>query len=148
VILTTLYLTGAENTDSWCAMKGDLQCAFPVDLPMVPSSTIAITASGEHLTCGGFSFGETVHLRNFEFIADYFSGLSLSPGMGDEGAAFMGSTRSGASTSWWAMIEDSAEEFLTASSGEGCFSLPSPRRRVVGPSLALVTTDTRAEGHP
>jgi hypothetical protein len=46
---------------------------------MVPSSTIIVTADGERLTCGGFSFSETIRLGNFEFIADYFGGLSLSP---------------------------------------------------------------------
>jgi hypothetical protein len=44
---------------------------------MVPSSTITVAADGERLTCGGFSLGVTVHLGNFEFIANYFSGLSL-----------------------------------------------------------------------
>jgi hypothetical protein len=38
MILTTLYFAGAENTDSWHAKKGDLQCAFPLDILMVPSS--------------------------------------------------------------------------------------------------------------
>jgi hypothetical protein len=28
MILTTLYLAGAKNTDSWHARKGDLQRAF------------------------------------------------------------------------------------------------------------------------
>jgi hypothetical protein len=50
------------------------------------------------LTCGGFSLGETVRLGNFEFITDYFSGLSLSPRIGDTGVTFMGSTHSGTST--------------------------------------------------
>jgi hypothetical protein len=95
---------------------------------MVPSSTIIVTTNDEHLTCGGFSLGETVCLRNFEFITDYFGGLSLSPKRGDEGAVFMGSTHSGASTLWRAMIEESAKEFQTASGGEGSFGLPSPRR--------------------
>jgi hypothetical protein len=39
-------------------MKGDLQRAFPLDIPMVPSSAITVTADGEHLMCGGFSQGE------------------------------------------------------------------------------------------
>jgi hypothetical protein len=95
---------------------------------MVPSSAIIITADGEHLMCGGFSLGETVRLGNFEFFTDYFSGLSLYPRRGDAGIAFMGSTGSEASTPWRAMVEDSAEEFLTASSKEGNFGLPSPRR--------------------
>jgi hypothetical protein len=41
---------------------------------------------------------------------------------------------------WWAMIEDSAKEFLTASSWEGSFGLPSPRRRSMGASFAPVST--------
>jgi hypothetical protein len=96
--LTTLYLADAKNTDSWCARNGDLQRAFPLDILMVPSSAIAIAADNERITCGGFTLGETVRLGNFEFIADYFGGLSLSPKRGDEEAAFMGSTHSGAST--------------------------------------------------
>jgi hypothetical protein len=65
---------------------------------MVPSSAILVVANSERLTCSGFSLCETVCLGNFEFIADYFGGLSLSLRRGDEGTAFMGSTRSGAST--------------------------------------------------
>jgi hypothetical protein len=79
VILTTLYLTGAKLTDSWCARMGDLQRATLLDVSMVPSSSIAIIADGECLACGGFSFGEPILLGNFEFIVDYFSGLSPSP---------------------------------------------------------------------
>jgi hypothetical protein len=47
---------------------------------MVPASSITITSNGEHLACSGFSLSEPVHLGNFEFIADYFGGLSQSPG--------------------------------------------------------------------
>jgi hypothetical protein len=36
--LTTLYLANAKNTDSWHTRRGDLQRAFPLDVPMVPSS--------------------------------------------------------------------------------------------------------------
>jgi hypothetical protein len=107
---------------------------------MVHSSVITIAANDEYLTCGGFFLGETVHLRNFEFIANCFGGLSLFPMRGDSGTAFMGSTRSGASSPWRAMIEDSAEEFLTALSGVGGFDLPSPRRCGTGALLAPVTT--------
>jgi hypothetical protein len=87
---------------------------------MVPSSMIAVAADGKCLTCGAFSLGE--------FIADYFGGLSVSPRRGDVGATFMGSTHSGASTLRWAMIGDSAKEFLTVPSREGSFGLPTPRR--------------------
>jgi hypothetical protein len=133
-------LASVENTDSWHARKGDLQCDFPLEVPMVPSSVITIAADGEHLTCGGFSLGETVSLGSFKFIADYFSGLSLSPRRGDSGAAFMCSTRSGTPPLWRAMIEEYVEEFLMASSGEGGFSLPSPRRHGTGALPTPVTT--------
>jgi hypothetical protein len=88
-----------KNTDSWCARKGDLQRATPLDILMVPSSSITITANCEHLACSGFSISEPIHLGNFEFIAIYFGGLSLSPRRGNKGAIFTGSTRSGVSTS-------------------------------------------------
>jgi hypothetical protein len=117
-------LVGVENTNSWCTRKGDLQRDFPLDVPMVPSSVITVAVDGEHLTCGGFSLGETVHLGSFEFIVDYFGGLRLSPRRGDSGIAFMGSTRGGIPSPWWAMIEDSIEEFLMVSSGEGALASP------------------------
>jgi hypothetical protein len=107
---------------------------------MVPSSSIAITADGERLACGGFSLREPIRLGNFEFMADYFGSLSLSLRRGNEGAIFMGSTHSGSSTPQWTMIKDSTEEFLTASSGEGRRSHPSPRRRSTGALFAPTTT--------
>jgi hypothetical protein len=90
---------------------------------MVPSSAITITVDCECLTCGGFSLGETICLGNFEFITKYFDDPSLSPRRGYAGVAFMGSTPR------WAMMEDSAEEFLMASSREGSFAPPpSPKK--------------------
>jgi hypothetical protein len=80
VILTTLYFAGVENTDSWCVWKGDLQRAFSLDVPMVCSSVITIAVDDECLMCGGFPLGETIPLGSFEFIINYFGGLSLSPG--------------------------------------------------------------------
>jgi hypothetical protein len=112
---------------------------------MVPSFAITVAANGEHLMCSGFSLSEAVRLWNFVFIADYFGSLSLCPKRGDAGTAFMGSTHSRAPTSRWAMIEDSAKEFLMASSREGSFSLPSPRRRGMGALLTPVTIAPRME---
>jgi hypothetical protein len=86
------------------------------------------------------SLSETIDLGSFEFIADYFGGLSLSPMSGDSGAAFMGYTRSETPSPRRAMIEDSIKAFLTTSSGEGGSSLPSPRRRGVGAPPVPVTT--------
>jgi hypothetical protein len=99
-ILATLYFASVENTDSWCARKGDLQHAFPLDILMVPSSSITITTDGVRLTYGGFSLDETILLGNFEIIANYFGCLSLSPRRGGSGTAFMGSTRCGVSSLW------------------------------------------------
>jgi hypothetical protein len=88
-------LAGAKNTDSWHARKGDLQRAFPLDVPMVPSSMLIVIAGDERLSCGGFSLDETIRFRSLEFIADCFGGLSLSP-MGDGSEAIiMGSARDG-----------------------------------------------------
>jgi hypothetical protein len=109
---------------------------------MVPSCSIIIVADGERLTCDEFSLGEIIHLGNFEFITDYFGGLSLSPRRGDEGTTFVGSTRRGASTPRRATIEDSTEEFVMTSSGEGSFGQPSPRRRNMRASLNPATTTT------
>jgi hypothetical protein len=78
MILTTLYLAGAKNTDNWRARKGDLHRAFPLEVSMVPSSTLATAAFGEHLLCDGFSPGETICFGNLEFITDRFGSLSLS----------------------------------------------------------------------
>jgi hypothetical protein len=57
----------------------------------------------------------------------------------------MGSTHSGTSFPRWAIIEDSAEEFLMALSGEGGSNLPSPRRRGTGAPFAPVTTTPQME---
>jgi hypothetical protein len=125
-----------------------MQCAFPSDVPMVPSYVIIIGDDGEHLTCGGFSLCETIRHWNFEFIVDYCSSLSLTPRRGVAGAAFMGSTHNGALIPRQAMIEDSAEEFLTESSVEGSFGLPSPKRHGMGASLASVTPTPTMKNAP
>jgi hypothetical protein len=93
--LPILYHADAKNTDSWHVRKGDLQRVFLLDVLMVSSSAIATASNGEHLTCGEFSLGETIHLVNFEFITDDFSGLRLSHRRGDAGATFMGSNHRG-----------------------------------------------------
>jgi hypothetical protein len=93
-ILTTMYFGGAENTDSWCTSKGDLQRGLPLDVPMVHSSALTISTDGERWTCSGFSLREITGFGSLEFIADCFGGLSLSPMRNDLGAAFMGLTHS------------------------------------------------------
>jgi hypothetical protein len=117
-----------------------LQLAFPLNILIVPSSAITSATYGEHLTHGRFSLGKTVRLGNFEFIANYFNNMSLSPRRGNLGTDFMGSTSCGTPSPRWVMIEDFAKEFLTTSREEGGFGLPSPRRRSTGASPALMTT--------
>jgi hypothetical protein len=56
------------------------------------SSTLTVTTDDEHLTCGSFSIGETVHFGSLKFIVDYFGSLSLSPKGSDSDAIFMGAT--------------------------------------------------------
>jgi hypothetical protein len=102
---------------------------------------------GERLMCGGFSLSETIHFGSLEFIADCFSGLSLSPKGSNSGAIFVGTTRSG-SPSLWSMIENSADEFYMASSGEGSFGLPVSRRHSTGALPAPIATTPWPEGAP
>jgi hypothetical protein len=102
-----------------------LQHAFPLEVLMVHSSALAVSVNGERLTCSGFSLSKTVRLKSFEFITNYFNGLSLSPRRNDSGTAVMGSTHSGPLSLWWAMIEGSTKEFHKASSGEGGGGAPA-----------------------
>jgi hypothetical protein len=139
-ILTSLYLVGVKNTDIWHNRYGDLQRAFPLYVPMVPPSALDVAADGDHPMCSGFSLGETIHLGSFEFITDYIGGLSRSHRRGNSDPTFMGTTRSGTPSPRQTMIEDSAEEFLMVSSGEGGSALPSPRRRGTGALPAPITT--------
>jgi hypothetical protein len=90
---------------------------------MIHSSTLAITTNSEHLTYSVFSLGETIHFGSFEFIANCFSSLSLSPKGNDSGAVFMGMTHSG-SPSLHTILEDSTDKFYMTSSGEGSFGFP------------------------
>jgi hypothetical protein len=72
-----------------------LQRTFPLDVPMVPSSTLTIAADGERLSCSRFSLSETIHFGSLKFIIDCFDDLSLSP-MGDSSDAIvMGSAHGG-----------------------------------------------------
>jgi hypothetical protein len=136
-ILAILLFAGAENIDS--CQEGGIAACFPLDVLMLHSSVPSIANNGERLTYGGFSHGETFGFGSFEFIADYFGSLSLSPKESDLGTAFMDKTRSG-SPSLWAMIEDITEEFYMASSREGGSGLPSTLRHGTGATPAPITT--------
>jgi hypothetical protein len=115
---------------------------------MVPSSALTVATDGDRLMCGGLSLSDVVRHGSFEFIADYFSDLSLSPRRGDLGPTFMGSTHSVTPSLCQAMIEVFPEEVLTTSSGEGGSSLSSPRRHGTGGLLALVIATPWMENTP
>jgi hypothetical protein len=69
-ILTTLFLVVQKTPIVGTPRRGICNVLFSLNVPMVPSSMITITTDGERLTYGGFSLGETIHIRSFEFIAD------------------------------------------------------------------------------
>jgi hypothetical protein len=101
-----------------------LQHAFPLDISMVHSSVLIVSANGERLSCSGFSLDETVRFGSLEFITNSFGGLSLSPMRNDSGTTFMSSTHSGTPSLLWANIEDSTNEFYTTSSRAGAPDSP------------------------
>jgi hypothetical protein len=107
---------------------------------MVLSYAITVATNGEHMMCSGFSLSETIRLGSFEFIANYFGRLSLSPVRGKSDTAFMDSTCSGTPSPWQAMIKDFNEEFIMVSSRKGGSGLPSPKRRDMGAHSTPVTT--------
>jgi hypothetical protein len=103
-----------------------MQRAFPLDVPIVPSSMLIVTASSERLSCDDFSHGETIRFGSLEFIVDCFSGLSLSPRRDGSDATIMGSSRSGPSSLLQAMIGHSTEELHTTFDREGGGGSNSP----------------------
>jgi hypothetical protein len=79
-ILATLFLPVQKALIVGVPGRRIYSVLFFYTFQWFPSSIIAVAANGDCLTCGGFSLDEIVHLGNFEFIIDYFSGLSLSRG--------------------------------------------------------------------
>jgi hypothetical protein len=79
VILTTLYLISAKNTDSWHVRKGDLRYAFPLDVPMVPLLKLSFVANSNHPTDIFLAPGSTICFSSLGFTADHPGLLSLSP---------------------------------------------------------------------
>jgi hypothetical protein len=73
-------------------------------VPKVPSSAFITAAGSEHLSCDGFSLGETIRFGSLELITDRFSRLSLSPlGMAQEPLLWvlLAAGHRSQSRSWW-----------------------------------------------
>jgi hypothetical protein len=104
---------------------GGFEVAFPLDVPMVPSSALAVAADSECLSCGGFYLGNTIHFWSLEFITCRIGGMSLSPRRDGSDAVIMGSTHSGPLSPLRAMVGDSTKEFHIASDREGGGGLAS-----------------------
>jgi hypothetical protein len=86
------------------------------------------------------TWGETVHFKNLEFIADRFDNLSLSPERNDSGAVFVGMDHSG-SPSLHAILEEFVGEDDSASSeGRSSGFLISRGCNVVTPTVLITTT--------
>jgi hypothetical protein len=88
-ILTTLYLTGTKNVNSWRARKGNLQHALL--LHCFDGSIIGVHRHYRRCapTMRCFSLGETIRFKSLEFIANRFGGMSL-PLKDGSGAIIMG----------------------------------------------------------
>jgi hypothetical protein len=115
-------IAGVENTDSWPARKGDLQCAFPLDVLMVPSLKLFFLANINNLTGVVLTPGSTIHFGTI----DYLDHLSLSPQEGDSSAIFVGTVHHGM-PSLHTTLEETFDEDSTASGTEGSSGSPSPR---------------------
>jgi hypothetical protein len=100
---------------------------------------LIVSTDGERLTCGGISLGEIVRFGSLEFIIDYFSNLSLSPKGSDSSAVFVGTAHIG-SPPLHIVLEDSANEFYTDSSGEGSSSFPISQRHSIWTLPTPITT--------
>jgi hypothetical protein len=83
-ILTTLYLAGAKNTDSWCAGYGDLQHSSPLDVLMVPSPKVLFITSDNNPIGVDLALGSTIQFGGLKFIADRFGHPSISPRVGTQ----------------------------------------------------------------
>jgi hypothetical protein len=71
---TTLELERVIFTTLLVRQEGGYAACFPLDVPMVHSSTLTIHTDGERLTCGGFSLNKTVH-----FEASLIRGATQTP---------------------------------------------------------------------
>jgi hypothetical protein len=120
---------------------------FPLNVSVVHSLKLVIITDSEDLTDISFTHGETIHFGSLEFIANHFSNLSLFDEGKASGAMFVGMAHNG-SPSLHTILEDSADEGDTTSSGGGSTGFPiSLECNVVTPTIHITTTQP-PEGIP
>jgi hypothetical protein len=107
--LTTMYLAGAKNTDSWHTWKGDLQHAFPLDVMMVSSPKLSFIPHGNHLTSVSLALVSTIHFGSLDFTTDRLVHLSLSRQEWDSSTVFIGMVPNG-SQSFHTTLEESSDK--------------------------------------
>jgi hypothetical protein len=135
-----MYLAGEKNTDSWHARKGDLQRAFPLDVPMVLSLKLSSVDNGNHPTDIGLAPGSTIHFGSLEFTADHLGRLSLSPQEWDSSTIFIGMVHTGSPSLHTALKESSDEDGVALGAG-GSSGSPDPRGcNVVTPTDPITAT--------
>jgi hypothetical protein len=83
---------------------------------------------------------------SLEFIADCVNSLSLSAKGNDSGVVFVGIAHSG-SPSLHTILEDSTDEFNTASTRGGGFRLPHLSKMQHGDTVCPHRNQTTTEGH-
>jgi hypothetical protein len=87
-----------RNIDNWCAGKGDLQHAFPLNILMVPTLKLSFIANNNNPTSIDLAPGSAIHFASLEFITDHLGRLSLSPQEWDSSTLFIGMVHSGSPT--------------------------------------------------
>jgi hypothetical protein len=86
-----------------------LHCAFPLDVPMVPSLKLSFVANGNHPTDVGLAPRSTIHIGSLEFTTDRLGRLSLSPQEWDSSIVFVGMVHN-RSPSLHTTLEESSDE--------------------------------------
>jgi hypothetical protein len=118
-------LAGVENTDSWPSRNWDLQCAFPIDVLMVPSPKLFFLANINNLTNLDLALGSTIDFGSLEFTADSLGRPSLSPQEGDSSTIFIGMVHNGM-PSLHTSLEETFDEDNAATRAEGSSRSPGP----------------------
>jgi hypothetical protein len=138
--LDHLILAGAKNTNNWHARKGDLQCVFPLDVPMVTSPKLSFIANDNNPTGIGLTPSETICFTSLEFTVDRFGHMSLSLDERDSSAIFVGMVHSG-SPYLHTALTNSFDKGGTGSGIGGSSGSPGPGEcNVVTLTIRITTT--------